>query len=56
MFRRKIVGFISEIDKFLTEFDRTHSKSDTQLAEINKYEKLNEKRDNADAAENDEII
>lgn len=32
--------FISEIDKRLAEFDRTHDLSETQAAERKKYERI----------------
>ena len=38
--------FVSEIDKRLKEFRRTHSKSASQLAEIKKYQRIYEMRDN----------
>ena len=47
MFRKKKVGFVSEIDRYLEEFDRTHAKSEAQLAEIQKYEKIHLLRDGA---------
>ena len=33
-------AFISEIDKRLAEFDRTHDLSETQAAERKKYERI----------------
>lgn len=45
MFRRKIVGYISDIDKMLQIFDKTHPKSASQLAEMKKYESIYAKRD-----------
>ncbi len=45
MFRRKIVGFVSDIDKMLQSFDKTHPKSASQLAEMKKYEAIYAKRD-----------
>ncbi len=47
MFRRKIVGYVSDIDKMLQNFDKTHPKSASQLAEMKKYEKIYAKRDKA---------
>lgn len=38
--------FVSSIDKFLAEFDRTHPKSSPQKAEIKKYERIYQLRDN----------
>jgi len=45
--RPKNVKFVSEIDKFLSEFDATHKKSEAQLAEIQKYKRISELRDKA---------
>ena len=45
MFRRKIVGYVSDIDKMLQNFDKTHPKSASQLAEMRKYETIYAKRD-----------
>lgn len=38
-------SYISEIDQFLTEFDRTHSLSASQQAEITKYKRIYHLRD-----------
>ena len=43
--RRKVVGFVSEIDRFLVKFDHTHQKTPAQLAEIQKYNKIKALRD-----------
>lgn len=51
MFRKKTKNYISDIDIFLREFDRTHSKSESQLAEIQKYQRVFASRD-APIAEN----
>ena len=45
MFRSKTVCFLSEIDKMLEKFNETHEKSASQLAEIQKYKKIHEQRD-----------
>jgi hypothetical protein len=45
MFRKKIIGFISAIDKKLAEFNRTQAKSKSQKAEIEKYQHIYEMRD-----------
>lgn len=37
--------FVSEIDKKMAEFDKTHEKSSTQLAEIKKYQRIYRLRD-----------
>lgn len=39
-------NYVSDIDKKLNEFDRTHDLSESQKAEIAKYKSLNESRDN----------
>ncbi len=38
-------GFISAIDLHLAEFDRTHEVSASQQAEINKYKRIHQMRD-----------
>ena len=38
--------FVSEIDKKLAEFDRTHAPSASQKAETQKYERIFKRRDN----------
>lgn len=50
--------FISEIDQKLDEFNRTHKKSASQQAEIEKYRKIHELRDNSNVNEeaNDALI
>ena len=40
-------AFISEIDKRLAEFDRTHDWSETQAAERKKYERISKLRSKA---------
>ena len=47
LFKRKpIVGFVSDIDKFLAEFDAEHpKKSVSQLREIKKYQRIFQLRD-----------
>ncbi|WP_423063957.1 CBU_0585 family protein [Candidiatus Paracoxiella cheracis] len=40
-------NFVSKIDKKLAEFNRTHPKSASQDAEINKYKRLYKLRDHA---------
>ena len=46
--QKTIKNFVSEIDKRLAEFDKTHALSASQIAEINKYKKIYELRDNPD--------
>lgn len=55
MFRKKKVGFVSKIDQMLKAFDKSHANSEAQVAEINKYKSLNERRDNPNASEKDEL-
>lgn len=47
MIRRKIVGYVSEVDKMIEAFDKNHPKSDSQLAEIKKYQRIYQLRDKA---------
>lgn len=42
-------NFVSDIDKRLVKFDKTHPKSASQLAEITKYKRIYELRDNPNA-------
>lgn len=39
-------AYISPIDKFLYKFDRNHALSQSQIAEIKKYERIFNLRDN----------
>jgi len=55
MFRRKSTNYVSDIDKFIDEFNRTHPKSESQLAEMKKYERLNALRDHPHALEKEDI-
>lgn len=41
--------FISEIDKIFQKFDAEHPKSKSQLAEISKYQRVFELRDNVES-------
>ncbi|KTD53333.1 hypothetical protein Lsan_3743 [Legionella santicrucis] len=41
-------AYVSPYDKFLFEFDATHSKSASQLKEINKHQRIFLMRDNKD--------
>ena len=45
MFRKKTIGFISDIDKFQIDFDKTHEKSASQLAEIQRDKIISNLRD-----------
>lgn len=42
--------YVSNIDRFLAEFDRKHSPSAVQQAEINKYQRIYRLRDKITAA------
>lgn len=41
-------AYVSPYDKFLFEFDATHSKSLSQIKEINKHKRIALMRDNKD--------
>lgn len=58
MLRKKTKNYISNIDIFLQEFNRTHPKSEAQLAEIQKYQRVFALRDNpiADNLHEDEFF
>ncbi len=43
--------YVSPADKFLAKFNATHANTDSQQAEVDKYNKLNETRDNPEAEE-----
>ncbi len=43
--QKTIKDYVSEIDKHLAEFDRSHSLSASQQAEIKKYQRVYERRD-----------
>lgn len=45
LFRRKTVGYVSEMDRMLAEFKVTHYETASQLAEIKKYQHIYELRD-----------
>jgi hypothetical protein len=45
MVRRKITGYVSEVDNMIKIFDEAHPKSESQLAEIKKYERIYQLRD-----------
>lgn len=46
-------SFVSDIDEFLTEFDKKHIKTESQQAEINKHQRLAKLRDDAEADQKD---
>lgn len=58
MLRKKSRHYISDIDIFLQEFDKTHPKSESQLAEIQKYQRIYALRDKsiADNVHEDEFF
>lgn len=41
----KMVGYVSDIDKFQKEWDANHIKTASQLAEIKKYKRIYALRD-----------
>lgn len=43
----KIVGYVSDIDKFQKEWDAKHPKTASQLAEIKKYKRIFALRDHS---------
>lgn len=45
MFRKKRKNYISEIDIFLHGYNKTHPKTEAQLAEIQKYQRVFALRD-----------
>ncbi len=49
-------SFVSDIDNFLTEFDKTHVNSASQQAEIDKYQRISKLRDDAGAGKKDETV
>ena len=49
-------SFVSDIDKFLEEFDGKHSKTHSQQAEIQKHQRISEMRDNPEAGDGDKQI
>jgi hypothetical protein len=45
-FGKKLTHYVSDIDQFLADFDRTHSQlSKTQQKERDKYQRINDLRD-----------
>ncbi len=44
-------SYVSPYDKFLYEFDATHSKSESQIREIEKHERIALMRDDKDYKE-----
>lgn len=47
MLFKKMIGYVSDIDKKLSEFDSTHVPSPSQKAEMEKYKRIYELRDHA---------
>jgi hypothetical protein len=50
--RKKNTHFVSDIDKYCAEFDRTHPLSASQQAEIKKYQAIYKKRNVANPEKN----
>lgn len=42
---KRIVDYVSDIDRYMLEFDRTHAPSKSQLSEVAKYQRVYELRD-----------
>ncbi len=53
MLRRKIVNYVSDIDKKLSAFDSNHELSKSQKAEVEKYKRIYELRDHAKKKKSD---
>ncbi len=50
-------AFVSELDQFLQTFDREHpTKSRSQQAEIDKHQRIAERRDDPEVATDDEQV
>lgn len=53
---KKTTGYISKIDLYLDEFDTTHPLSDSQVAEIKKYQGIAQLRDHSIAKNPDQAM
>lgn len=49
-------SYVSPYDRFLFEFDATHPKTTSQLREIEKHQKIAQKRDFPNAGTQSEIV
>lgn len=47
MFKSKTVGYISKVDEFLTQFNRSHALSKSQNEEVKQYQRVYKLRDQA---------
>ena len=47
LFNRKLIGFVSRVDVFGAEWDASHPKTASQMAEIKKYKRVYALRDTA---------
>jgi hypothetical protein len=56
MIRRKITGYVSDVDRMLETFDKTHAKSESHLAEMKKYQRIYQLRDKASDAKLEDKI
>jgi hypothetical protein len=56
MLDKKIVGFVSEIDKMLVQFDETHTPSASQLAEMRKYQRIYRLRDDPNPIDKQQLL
>jgi hypothetical protein len=53
---KKIVDYVSAIDRFIRKFDETHPLSASQRAEIKKYQRISQLRDHpTDQKESNQI-
>lgn len=48
-------AYISPYDKLIAEFDSKNTKSESQIKEIKKHQRIAQLRDNAERDENDKI-
>ena len=48
-------AYISPYDKLISEFDATHPKTNSQLQEIKKHQRISKLRDNAEDEQDDTI-
>lgn len=49
-------AYVSPYDKFLFEFDATHTKSASQIKEIQKHQRIATLRDNASPVPDEDMI
>lgn len=49
-------SYVSPIDQFLYEFDASHAKTESQLKEIEKHQKIAMRRDNEQESSDEAIV